>query len=192
MVAGWSWEWAPSCRSVLHGEPFSIYSWSPCSPHRMDESYFPALNKSAGKREWRPSLEWCAGGHSAVLLSGLVFARAKMKPSALPSTRNIVNGEVSQQLLFELYSDKTPTKLRGWIKSVTGWCELVLSWQYLEGSLMENTLQQKLPRCPVCVWPFGTSLHSSPRTACRYPRARLAVWRRGGKTHVWSLGSGKK
>lgn len=67
----------------------------------------------------------------------------------------------ANRLLFELYSDKTPTKVRGWIKSVTGWCELVLSWQYLEGSLMENTLQQNLPRCPVRVWPFGSSLHSS-------------------------------
>lgn len=76
--------------SVTPGEaPVSCTGWR--------KVIFLHQTRVQGNVSGGPPLEWSAGGHSAVLPSGLVFARIKMKPTALGSTRNIVNGEVSQQ-----------------------------------------------------------------------------------------------
>lgn len=65
----------------------------PCTGWR--KVIFLHQTRVQGNESGGPPLEWSAGGHSAVFLSGLVFARVRMKPTALGSTRNTVNGEVS-------------------------------------------------------------------------------------------------
>lgn len=152
-------------------------------------TYFLAPSKGPGKWELRPTIQVICRKAQCSLAPSVCMHQGQNENCSPQFHREHYKWWGK---LTDSYSAKTAAEVRGWMKSVTGWCELVLSQQYLERSLTENTLQQKLPRCSMHVWRFGTSPCSSTKTALRYPRARLAVWWRGGKTHVWSLGSGKK
>lgn len=77
-----------NCRSILTGRHSESGTPGeapvPCIGWR--KVIFMHQTRVQGNVSGGPPLEWCAGGHNAVLLWGLLFARVKMKPTALAST----------------------------------------------------------------------------------------------------------